>query len=234
VRLPEPATRAAAWAGAALFALSITCFLYTYAVTFAAQQNGRLSSLDVTVNVLLFAAFAFHHSVFARLPVRAWVARTVPPHYERTLYVAIASALLIAVCLAWRVLPGTLWNLTGNSRWLMHGLQAGGVVLTVWSARALGLRTLAGLPPETASAREADLSTSGPYRFVRHPIYAGWLLITFAMPLMTMTRFVFAVLAAVYLVAAIPLEERSLRRTSPDRFRRYASRVRWRLVPGVY
>jgi protein-S-isoprenylcysteine O-methyltransferase Ste14 len=49
-----------------------------------------------------------------------------------------------------------------------------------------------------------------------------------------MTRFVFAVVAAVYLVAAIPLEERTLRRTSPDRFRRYASRVRWRLVPGVY
>ena len=69
---------------------------------------------------------------------------------------------------------------------------------------------------------------------MRHPIYAGWLLITFAVPLMTMTRFVFAVVAGVYLIVAIPLEERTLRRTSPERFRRYASRVRWRLVPGVY
>ncbi len=234
MRLPEPATRAAAWAGAALFALSITCFLYTYAVTFAAQQTGRLAPMDVTVNVLLFVAFAFHHSVFARLPVRAWVARTVPQRYERTLYVAIASVLLIAVCLAWRVLPGTLWQMTGVSRWLMHALQVGGVVLTVWSARALGLRTLAGLAPDAIGGPEADLSTGGPYRFVRHPIYAGWLLITFAVPLMTMTRFVFAVVAGVYLIVAIPLEERTLRRTSPERFRRYVSRVRWRLVPGMY
>ena len=135
MRLPEPATRAAAWAGAALFALSITCFLYTYAVTFAAQPTGSLSPMDVTVNVLLFVAFAFHHSLFARLAVRAWVARTVPERYERTLYVAIASVLLIAVCLAWRVLPGTLWQMTGISRWLMHALQVGGVVLTVWSRR---------------------------------------------------------------------------------------------------
>jgi protein-S-isoprenylcysteine O-methyltransferase Ste14 len=109
-----------------------------------------------------------------------------------------------------------------------------GVITTIWSANALGLRTLSGLAPDTVSAPEGDLSTSGPYGFVRHPIYAGWLLITFAVPLMTMTRFVFAASAALYLLVAMPLEERTLRRTSPGRFRRYAARVRWRLLPGVY
>ena len=49
---------------------------------------------------------------------------------------------------------------------------------------------------------------------------------------MSMTRFVFAVASAVYLLIAIPLEERTLRRVTPQGYGRYVTQVKWRLLPG--
>ena len=74
----------------------------------------------------------------------------------------------------------------------------------------------------------------GPYHWVRHPIYLGWLLIVFGVPHMTATRLTFAVISSVYLVVAIPFEERSLVEIFGDEYRRYQQVVRWRLIPGVW
>jgi protein-S-isoprenylcysteine O-methyltransferase Ste14 len=51
---------------------------------------------------------------------------------------------------------------------------------------------------------------------------------------MTGDRAVFAIVSSLYLVIAIPWEERSLRASVGDAYARYAERVRWRMVPGVY
>jgi protein-S-isoprenylcysteine O-methyltransferase Ste14 len=69
---------------------------------------------------------------------------------------------------------------------------------------------------------------------VRHPIYAGWFLFVFAMPVMTMTQLVFAVTSSVYLLIAIPFEERSLRRSSAGAYEQYMKQVRWKLLPHVF
>ena len=45
---------------------------------------------------------------------------------------------------------------------------------------------------------------------------------------------VFAVISSAYIVVAIPLEERSLLEAFPDKYRTYQSRMRWRLIPGVW
>jgi protein-S-isoprenylcysteine O-methyltransferase Ste14 len=79
-----------------------------------------------------------------------------------------------------------------------------------------------------------EFKTDGPYGWVRHPIYLGWFLIVFAVPAMTMTRVVFAVISGIYILIAIPLEERSLRRASRGSYDAYADLVRWKLVPWVY
>jgi protein-S-isoprenylcysteine O-methyltransferase Ste14 len=69
---------------------------------------------------------------------------------------------------------------------------------------------------------------------VRHPIYLGWVLMTFGAPEMTATRFSFAAISTAYLIVAVPFEERSLVRTFGDAYREYRARVRWRMVPGLY
>ena len=243
---PAPAAaRAIAWGGALLFALALGYFLYTYAFTFGESLPGQPSLRTIAWNIALFSVFALHHSLFARERVRDVVARTVPPQLERSLYVWIASLLLIAVCALWRPVAGVAWQIPGIAALLLWIVMATGVWLTLTSAAAIDVWELAGVrqtespeiqspKPKSHESRSWEFKTSGPYGWVRHPIYLGWCLIVFAVPRMTMTRLVFAAVSGAYLLIAIPLEERSLRTISGGAYDEYMKRVRWRLVPGLY
>ena len=232
---PRVLPRLVALAGGVLFFLSLAYFLFSYATTFGSVAAGGPIAGPVTWNVVLFTVFAMHHSVCAREPIRAWVARTSPPGLERSFYVWVASLLFIAVCALWRPVPGVVWNADGVALWTLRILQALGVWLTLQSAAILDVMELSGVrQAEQRPAPAMDFKTRGPYGWVRHPIYSGWFLMVLAASPMTMTRLVFAVVSCAYLVAAIPFEERSLRAASPGGYGRYAAQVRWKLLPGVY
>ena len=78
------------------------------------------------------------------------------------------------------------------------------------------------------------MQVGGAYRWVRHPIYFGWVLMVFGAPVMTTSRLVFASVSTAYLVIAIPFEERSLAEEFGAAYKDYQRRVRWRLVPGLW
>ena len=48
------------------------------------------------------------------------------------------------------------------------------------------------------------------YRWVRHPLYVGWLLAFWATPTMTIGHLVFTLGMSLYILIAIPFEERNL------------------------
>ncbi len=81
---------------------------------------------------------------------------------------------------------------------------------------------------------DESLQFHGPYRWVRHPLYLGWLLATFGPAHMTGDRLVFAGISLFYLVIAVPFEERSLIGSFGEPYVRYRELVRWRIVPYVY
>lgn len=223
-----------AWAGAALFLLSLGFFFYSYLITFARPVVATPTGA-IAVNVVLFTLFALHHSAFAREPVRARVARLVPEGLERSFYVWVASLLFIAVCAWWQPVAGVFWDVGTPVLVVLWALQLFGAWVTLRSAIIIDVRTLAGLrPPETTGVAEPEFKTAGPYGWVRHPIYSGWFLLVFATSPMTGTRLLFAIISSAYLVLAIPLEERSLRATTNGAYERYMRKVRWRLLPGVY
>jgi hypothetical protein len=97
------ATRTArlfAWIGAAVVVLSLSYFVYSYWTVFGAGVDGPLRASAVVWNVLLFSAFALHHSVFAREGIRHALTQALGP-LERSFYVWVASLLFIAVCWLW-------------------------------------------------------------------------------------------------------------------------------------
>ena len=233
--------RAFAWAGAVLFAAALAYFLFSYSVTFGEIATGDVSVGAIGIDVALFSAFALHHSVFARLPVRAFVRRTVPGQLERSAYVWVASLMLIAVCFYWQPVAGVLWQISSPWNWIMRGVQVGGIWLTLRGAAVIDAFELAGIrqvsSPEPATpnprSRTDEFKTDGPYGWVRHPIYLGWIVIVFSVGTMTMTRLVFAAISSVYLLVAIPCEERTLLAQSPG-YGDYMRRVPWKLIPGIY
>ena len=241
---PPWLARSLALGGLIFFLDSLIYFAYRYVVVFARERTGAISPSAIAVDVALFTAFALHHSVFARDAIRKRITRIVGA-LERSTYVWIASALFIAVCAWWQPVAGLAWRIDQPAlAWLLRIAQLLGLWLTLRSALMIDFLELGGLrqvgralsraPDEPDRARPAEYTTSGPYGWIRHPIYLGWVLMLFAVPLMTMTRFVFAVTSSAYLLMAIPLEERSLRLSSGGAYDKYMGEVRWKLLPYVF
>ena len=220
-----------------LFVASLAYFGIWYLTSFGAAGTAENGLAAISFDVTLFTLFALHHSVFARLRVRQWIARTLAPELERSVYVWIASLLFLAVCALWRPIPGVAWQVGPPAVWALWALQATGLWLTLRSAVILDIRELAGIPkpaPDLPGTDVAEFKTTGPYGWVRHPIYSGWFLFVWCAAPMTMTRLVFAAVSCAYLLVAIPLEERTMRAAAGNAYERYMAQVRWRLVPGVY
>ena len=215
-----------------MFVLALAFCAYSYAFTWA--RPGRLEPAAIPVDALLFTLFALHHSVFARDGVKRWLSHAVPEPLLRSLYVWVASLLLIAMCAAWWPVGGELYRHTGVLA-AMHGAaQLAGVAIIAQSVRAIDALELAGIHQPSAASEAVTLQIGGPYGWVRHPIYLGWLLLTFGAAHMTGDRLFFAAIAAAYLLVAMPFEERSLRTSFGRRYEEYQRLVRYRVVPYVY
>jgi len=243
--VPQRLARPIALGGLLFFVGALIFFAYQYLVAFGREATGTISARAVVANVALFTVFALHHSLFARDTVRKRITRTVGV-LERSAYVWIASALFIAVCAWWQPIAGAAWRIDEPAAaWLLRAAQLAGVWLTLRSALMIDVLELAGLkqvrqvqkdPPRVLSdpTEQTPFKTSGPYGWVRHPIYSGWFLFVFALPTMQMTQFIFAVTSSAYLLIAIPLEERSLRHSSAGAYDLYMQQVRWKLLPHVF
>ena len=223
-----------AWLGGGLFVSALTLYVWFFHTLGTPGPEGGPVAGPILRNIALFSGFAAHHSLMARSGAKAWITRTLPPALERSAYVWMASALLIAVCLLWQRVPGQLYALTTSAAWLGWALQGVGVVFTVAGARVLDGLDLAGIRQTLTPVASSPIRVVWPFTLVRHPIYLGWALIVFGTPVMTLDRFVWAAVSTGYLVIAIPWEERSLSAAAGPAYSAYQQRVRWKMVPGLY
>jgi protein-S-isoprenylcysteine O-methyltransferase Ste14 len=229
--------RTIAIAGGLLFVASLLYLVACYVWRFDAIEPSGDTAPPILVDLVLFTVFALHHSLFARFRLKEWVRRTLSASMERSAYVWLSSILLIALCAWWQPVPGQMWHATGAMARLLQLAQLAGGVLCVLSARRLDVMELAGVRQAFTggvSTRPPHLDTSGPYAFVRHPIYFGWMMFVWLPPIMSGTRLVFAAISTLYLALAVPFEERDLIRTFGSAYTNYRRRVQWRMVPWVY
>jgi protein-S-isoprenylcysteine O-methyltransferase Ste14 len=79
------------------------------------------------------------------------------------------------------------------------------------------------------------VATDGPYRYVRHPGYSGWLVCNIVPPLIldSLWAFIPAVLTVSIILVRTAAEDRTLQEELPG-YAEYAQQVRYRLLPGVW
>jgi protein-S-isoprenylcysteine O-methyltransferase Ste14 len=106
---------------------------------------------------------------------------------------------------------------------------ASGIALAVWARVHLGRNW--GMP--MTQKAEPELVTSGPYRFVRHPIYSGLLTALLGTALATnLIGLIIVVLLGGYFYYSASVEERNLVATFPTAYPAYRSSTKM-LVPFV-
>jgi protein-S-isoprenylcysteine O-methyltransferase Ste14 len=83
--------------------------------------------------------------------------------------------------------------------------------------------------------RGHTVCTTGPYRFVRHPMYVGVILFILCFPLSlgSLYSFIPASLIVVLFIIRTSLEDKTLQKELPG-YKEYAQKVRYRLFPGVW
>ncbi len=155
------------------------------------------------------------------------------PAWSRAAYMlplAIAIALLALPSLPGDMLAGRLLPRRAETFWTGTALVALGLAFSIW-ARALLGRNWSG----TVTIKEDhELIRAGPYRLVRHPIYAGLLLaiVGSAVARGEWRGMIAFVLAGVALWRKLRLEERWLTETFGTRYDEYRKQVR-ALIPFV-
>jgi len=192
--------------------------------------GGDIAS-SLLIDAALLGVFALQHSIMARPGFKRVWTRIVPEEIERSTFVLFASLALALVCWQWRPLPRTAWSVDdpiGSGALLVVSWMGWGLVLLstflISHFHLFGLsQGLARLAGRTLP--EPAFVTPSLYRWLRHPIYAGFILAFWAAPHMTLGHLFFAIATTGYIFVGIWFEERDLIAYFGDRYRQYRRSV---------
>jgi protein-S-isoprenylcysteine O-methyltransferase Ste14 len=161
--------------------------------------------------------WGFLHSIFASQQFKAFTRRLLGPGVERVYrlgYNLFAGLSLVAVlALAALTVDNNLYNVPLPwSALMIAGEFLAGMALAVGFLQShpfefLGL-SLLGSPIEETGR----LTTTGLYRYLRHPLYTAGLLLIWLVPRMTVNLLVMDLALTAYIFIGANLEERKLRR----------------------
>jgi methanethiol S-methyltransferase len=185
----------------------------------------------IIVNLVLMSVFAIQHSVMARQGFKQWWTKFVPKTVERSTYVLFASLALILLFWQWRPIPTIVWSIADpNIAMAVLGLSIVGFLLVLSSTFLINHFELFGLHQVVNNLAGRDMPaprfyTPLFYKFVRHPLYLGFIIAFWAAPTMTVGHLLFAAVTTAYILVAIVLEERDLVNLFGDEYRKYRSRV---------
>ena len=189
------------------------------------------AAVSIVIDAVLLGVFALQHSIMARPGFkRAWT-RIVPQEAERSTYVLFASAALALVCWQWRPLPAPVWSVSQPAvAAVILAISWCGWAMLLISTFLISHFHLFGLTQGFTRVLRREPSSpvfATPlfYRWLRHPIYAGFILAFWAAPRMSAGHLLFAALATGYIFVGIWFEERDLVAQFGERYRGYRESV---------
>jgi len=188
----------------------------------------------ILINASLLLLFALQHSIMARPAFKNWWTKIVPEHADRSTYVLLSSLCLILLVWQWQPMGGFIWRLEEPvAKTTLTVLFIIGWWIVLISTFMINHFDLFGLRQVWfyfLGKKYEPLQFRIPffYKYVRHPLYLGWLIAFWATPVMSAAHLMFAVLTTGYILTAIKFEEKDLITHFGEK---YLSYKRW--VPKI-
>lgn len=193
--------------------------------------------LNVIAIVLLFSAFAVVHSYLASIPVKRYLIAKYPGlgAFYRLFYNLLA---LFSFLIIYWLSPEPdvkIYDLNFPFDIVIIFFQFLSLIGLIWSAFYIDLREFAGLKqiqrylggtynPETLD-EVAELNTSGPYRYSRHPLYLFTILFLVFRPAMDLGYFTFLICFIAYFYIGAYYEEKKLIQKFGSEYKKYMESV---------
>ena len=216
--------------GAILYAIGFVENLPVLPKTIDSGAPGPVGSSIVT-NLILLGIFAIQHSVMARKGFKAWWTRFVPPAIERSTYVLFANLALILLLWQWQPITAPVWTVENPLlAYALIGVSLLGWATVFLSTFLINHFDLFGLQQVWHNLREMRIEdpqfrTPLLYKFVRHPLYLGFIIAFWAAPVMTLGHVLFAATTTAYIFIGLLLEERDMVASFGQTYRNYQARV---------
>jgi protein-S-isoprenylcysteine O-methyltransferase Ste14 len=184
----------------------------------------------VMANLLLMSLFGLQHSIMARPGFKDRWTKVLPKAIERSTYVLATNIVLITLFAQWQPIPSVIWSVGGIGASLLTAGFWFGWLLVLASTFVINHFDLFGLRQVWLEFRGSDytdlpFATRYFYRFVRHPLYLGFLIAMWMTPVMTIGHLLFAAGMTSYILIAIRLEERDLVRSLGSDYQDYQGKV---------
>ena len=181
-------------------------------------------------DLCLSLAFFLQHSGMVRKSFRRFLSRFIPEAYVSAFYAISSGIVLFAVIIFWQESSSTVATAKGAPRLLLRALFAASLVGFYWGTKTLGFFDPFGIRAikyriRGKKPKETPLTISGPYRWVRHPLYFFVLVIIWSCPDLTFDRLLFNILWTVWIYIGAFFEERDLVADFGEVYREYKRKV---------
>ncbi len=186
--------------------------------------------------ILAIVVYSAVHSFLASLWVKTWARQRLGSRVNRwyrliyNLFAVISALPILGLLLT---LPDqTIYQIPFPWVLLTSVGQLAGILIIIVGILQTDLWHFIGLRQiiDPKSSASTEMVTTGLYRWVRHPLYMGGLLLIWLTPVMTVNLLTIFIQLTVYLIVGAKLEEQRLIQEFGEAYREYQQRVP-RLLP---